>query len=192
MKRMKKLLSILLVLCMVLSLAPASALAENATADVPEELTDVVAPQPELVAEPEPEPVSEPEPEPEPAPAPEEEITELPAPAQEPAETSIEDAAAGEAISDEIVSENGTRDAYAFTSQPDSGSYDPESKEYTVTWGTNFNPVRIDIQNNVNGSHTTIKSFTGDLETWGSYNIPDSTGAGTFRIIAFYGEGTSD
>ncbi len=97
MNKIRKLLSLLLTLCMLLSLAPVSALAAEGD-DVVLELENVGEGQdpPEIAEEPE----------------------------------ALPDYASA-------TSESGTRDVYAFTTQPLSGYIDPASLSYTINWDTN-------------------------------------------------------
>lgn len=81
-----------------------------------------------------------------------------------------------------------------FTSQPQNGSYDPESGEYAVQWGTSFTPKKVEVchfqkryQYDFDPERIVDVSLTDDLSPVGICPIPTSCGAHEFLILAYYG-----
>ena len=144
MKRMKRLLSILLVLVFLAGLFPTAALAEE-----PED----------------PAPVEEPG------------IKE-PAPAEEPAAE---------------PRPNEPQDAYAFITQPQDGSFNPDTHIYMVSWRTNFVPVEVRVQMHVSSDHwQTYSIMTMGLQQSLSTTIIDEGMDCPYRILAYYGSGEEE
>ena len=154
MKRGKQLLSLLMALCMLLSLSPASALAEE-----PEET---------IV------PVSEP------APEPSDPAGELPT-------DSPPAGPAAEPRPDE------PQDAYAFVTQPQDGSFNPDTHIYMVSWRTNFVPVEVRVQMHVSSDHwQTYSIMTMGLQQSLSTTIDDVGIDCPYRILAYFGSGEEE
>ena len=149
----RKLLSMILVLAMLTTLAPVGVFAEGEPAAVTEEDEVQAAPAPEPTAEPTPEPTQAPTPEPTQAPTPEPTQAPTEAPAQEPAaapdpEPAEEPAPAAEpaaetaaAPAEEPVQE--AAPASAAKSEPETKVSDPE-------------PVRVDFRLTPDGAKLTV------------------------------------
>ncbi len=84
------------------------------------------------------------------------------------------------------------RDAYAFTREPESGSYNPETMRYLAVWEASFAPVKVELVERLNGESTVLQTITSDLGKAGFFNIPASYGTATFYIRAYYGSTGGD
>lgn len=81
--------------------------------------------------------------------------------------------------------------AIRFTSQPQSGNYDPDTGMYYAQWGTTFVPLKVEIWLN-NTLVETLDAPETALDYWGvhlDYDLPARWGEGTFRLRGFYGPG---
>ncbi|MBP5417905.1 MAG: leucine-rich repeat protein, partial [Clostridiales bacterium] len=82
---------------------------------------------------------------------------------------------------------------YKFTTQPKSGSFDPTTMKYHVTWATSFKPEKIKIEwySEYLEEWYDRETLTSDMATNLSYDIPLNWGEGTYRIRAYYYAGAS-
>ena len=179
----KRLLSLLLALVFCLSLLPVQALAEAPEEPaLPAEESGAPA-EPALPAEESETPAGEelPEQPAEPEPG---------AAALSPAEEGSPDLAGEEGDEPGALSPPALpQDGYAFLVQPESGSFDPDSKLYVFSWETSFTPVKIVIEGE-RGPDDWIeyRTYTQNLSKsdWGA--IETDTVMTTFRVKAYYRE----
>ena len=117
--------------------------------------------------------------------------------AGEPADSPVEADAPGGA-GDEPAAEqrpDEPQDVYAFVTQPQSGSFDPDTQDYMVSWQTNFVPVKVLVQMQASSDHwQTISTMTMGLQQSLSTTISNAgwSQARVFRILAYYGSGEND
>ena len=157
MKTIKRALSLILALLMVLSLSPAPfALAEEPEGTIA--------------------PVSEPSPEPA---APEDPVGDgvLDVPSDEPAAAPTPDAPQD--------------DEHYFITQPQSGSFDPDTLKYHCTWTTSFKPLRVEIRYKNWNTWEDYDSVTSPPAS-AYYDFPAAYGSQEYYIKAYYGSGTND
>ncbi|MBQ6273367.1 MAG: leucine-rich repeat protein, partial [Oscillospiraceae bacterium] len=87
------------------------------------------------------------------------------------------------------------QDAYAFVTQPQSGSFDPDTQNYMVSWRTSFTPVQVLVQLQASSDHwQTYSTLTMGLQQSLSTTISNAgwSQARVFRILAYYGSGEEE
>ncbi len=85
------------------------------------------------------------------------------------------------------------QDAYAFITQPQDGSFNPDTHIYMVSWRTNFVPVEVRVQMHVSSDHwQTYSIMTMGLEQSLSTTISDEGMDCPYRILAYYGSGEEE
>ena len=87
------------------------------------------------------------------------------------------------------------QDAYAFVTQPQNGSFDPDTQIYMVSWRTSFTPVQVLVQLQASSDYwQTYSILTMGLQQSLSTTIsnPGWSQARVFRILAYYGSGEND
>ena len=85
------------------------------------------------------------------------------------------------------------QDAYAFITQPQDGSFNPDTHIYMVSWRTNFVPVQVRVQMHVSSDHwQTYSIMTMGLQQSLSTTISDEGMDCPYRILAYYGSGEEE
>ena len=80
-----------------------------------------------------------------------------------------------------------------FTTQPQSGSFDPGSLSYIATWQLTFTPLLVEIRHYTGAySAETYDLITNDLSSTGSYEFPAVAGEQRYYLKAYYGTGSGD
>ena len=132
----------------------------------------------------------------------EEGLSRTPAPAEEPeepaeppqndaAELDVPDGAGDEPAAEPRPDE--PQDAYAFITQPQDGSFNPDTHIYMVSWRTNFVPVQVLVQMHVSSDHwQTYSIMTMGLQQSLSTTISDEGMDCPYRILAYYGSGEEE